>query len=204
MIKLVPPELRPERPASLAERSDDELVLLARAGAKPALAALVERHIGRLTSFCAKLLGDLSAAEDVVQETWIRLWALREAYRPEGKFVVLLFTTARNLCRNHARGARRRERWLPSAGSDVALDHITDGASDHLGALIERERQRGVHQALSELPEPMREAVLLRFDEALAYEDIAAIVGASESTVRSRVFHGVKRLRAHLTQEVRS
>src|SRR5690349_19488285 len=111
MSEVIPLEPRrgAARGASIDERSDDELMLLVRAGVKAALAALAARHVARLTSFCAKLLGDLPAAEDVVQETWIRLWAHRESYRPEGKFVVLLYTMARNLCRNQARASRRRE-----------------------------------------------------------------------------------------------
>jgi RNA polymerase sigma-70 factor, ECF subfamily len=66
--------------------------------------------------------------------------------------------------------------------------------------VLARELEGDVHRALGELPEPMREALLLRFSESLAYEDIAAIVGASTSTVRSRVFHGLKRLQGHLTE----
>lgn len=201
MSKVIPLKPRPEpaRAAPLAERSDDELMLLARAESKAALATLAERHVGRLTSFCAKQLGEVAAAEDVVQETWIRVWAHRKEYRPQGKFLVLLYTTARNLCRNHARGARRRERWLPSLAAPADLDGVVDERPDHVEALIARELQGDVHRALGELPEPMREALLLRFGEGLAYEDVAAIVGASESTVRSRVFHGLKRLSAHLT-----
>ncbi len=133
------------------------------------------------------------------QETWIRLWASRASYRPEGKLFVLLYTTARNLCRNRARGTRRRERWLPTASTPVEIERVADERPDHVRVLIEIERQRDVNQALGELPEPMREALLLRFGEGLAYEDIAAIVGASESTVRSRVFHGLKRLSGQLT-----
>lgn len=187
------------RDAPLAERSDDELMLLVRAGMHAALAALATRHTGRLSRFCAKQLGDAGAAEDVTQETWIRLWASRTSYRPEGKLLVLLYTTARNLCRNQARGVQRREHWLPSTSSPVELERVLDERPDHVGALIAIECQRAVNQALGELPEPMREALLLRFGEGLAYEDIAAIVGASESTVRSRVFHGLKRLSGHLT-----
>jgi RNA polymerase sigma-70 factor (ECF subfamily) len=200
MSKVVPiaPRTGPAPRASLEDCSDDELMLLMRGGATTALRVLAARHLVRLQRFCTKFLRDPHAADDVVQETWLRIWSLRSAYRPEGKFVVLLFTSARNLCRNHARSTQRRAHWLPSAGPTLDLELLADAQGDHLSGLIERERQRAIESALHELPEAMVEALLLRFSEALSYEDIARIVGAPESTVRSRVFHGLKQLRARV------
>jgi RNA polymerase sigma-70 factor, ECF subfamily len=201
MSQVIP--LRPAqepRDVTLASRPDDELMLLARSGLHSALAALVERYARRLANYCAKLLGSAALAGEVCQETWLRVWAHRASYRPEGKFVVLLYTTARNLCRNHARAARRREHWLPATLADDALDRAADDRPGHLDALVARERQRDVLSALGTLPAPMREALLLRFQEELSYEDISAIVGASESTVRSRVHHGLRQLRHDLAR----
>jgi RNA polymerase sigma-70 factor (ECF subfamily) len=201
MLNVIPlvPRDSPRR-ATLAERPDDELMLLVRAGRTEALAALVERYEARLTSFCGKLVGSAPLADEISQETWLRIWRHREAYRAEGKFVVLLYTTARNVYRNHARAARRREHWLPTAAESEPIEAVAEDREDHLDVLVERERQRGVHRALLGLPEPMREALLLRFQEELAYEDIAAIVGAPESTIRSRVHHGIKQLRQRLVK----
>jgi RNA polymerase sigma-70 factor (ECF subfamily) len=183
----------------LSERSDEDLMLLVRAGSREGMAALIVRHIGPLTSFCAKWTGDAGAAEDVVQEALLRLWRHRAEWRPRGRFVALLYTTARNLCRNRARDMRRRTRWvLPEAGN---LDATAADIATDIDPLLARERRRDVVRALGELPEAMRESLVLRFDGELPYESISAIVGAPESTVRSRVHHGLMRLRALLDAE---
>jgi RNA polymerase sigma-70 factor (ECF subfamily) len=177
-------------------RSDDELMLLARAGSREAMATLASRHVGPLTSFCAKLTGDPGAAEDIVQEVLLRLWKGRAGWTPRGRVIALLYTTARNLCRNRARDLRRRSRWLlpETAGLEAASAGANAGESD-VEAVLARERRRDALRALGELSEAMREAVILRFDLEMSYEAIASIVGASESTVRSRVHYGLLRLR---------
>ncbi|MFT3767914.1 MAG: sigma-70 family RNA polymerase sigma factor [Minicystis sp.] len=185
------------RGAPLGERSDDDSMLLVRAGRPDALAVLVQRHLGRLANFCTKLLGDAALADEVCQQTWLQIWTHRASYRPEGKFAVLLFTAARNACRNQARAARRRDRWIPVAPVE-GFEGVADDRAGDLDRLLDRERRRALLDALDKLPDPMREAVLLRFQEDLSYEDIARIVGTSESTLRSRVHHGLKQLRRHL------
>ena len=178
-----------------APRSDEDLMLLVRAGSRDAMASLAARHIGPLTSFCAKLTGDGGAAEDIVQETLLRLWTHRADWQPRGRVAALLYTVARNLCRNRARDDRRRDRWLlpPTPGVDMERLRV---ASPDVDPVLSRERRRDVLRALGELPEALREALLLRFDGELPYETIAAIVGANESTVRSRVHHALLRMRA--------
>ncbi|APR85935.1 RNA polymerase sigma-54 factor RpoN [Minicystis rosea] len=200
MADVVPLPIVPRdssRGAALGERSDDDLMRLVRAGRAEALAVLVHRHLGRLAGFCTKLLGDATLADEVCQQTWLQIWTHRASYRDEGKFVVLLFTVARNACRNQARAARRRERWIPVAEGH-GFESVADDRAGELDRLLQRERQRALLDALDELPEPMREAVLLRFQEDLGYEDIARIVGVPESTLRSRVHLGLKQLRRHL------
>jgi RNA polymerase sigma-70 factor (ECF subfamily) len=172
---------------TLADRDDEELMLLVRADSTDAMAALVARYHARLTSFCAKYTRDFAASEELVQETFLRLWRARASYRSEGKLAVLLYTTARNLCRNHARSAQRRARPLEIAAPPAA---------DPVDALLARERWRDVEAALGELPDKLREAVVLRFEHQLAYDQIAEVVGSNESTVRSRVHHGLAQLRA--------
>jgi RNA polymerase sigma-70 factor (ECF subfamily) len=187
----------PRGPAPLAEREDDELMLLVRAGERAAMAALVGRYHGRLVSFCAKLTTDPAAGEELAQETFLRLWRQREHYRAEGKLAILLYTTARNLCRNHRRSWRRRLRWFApgSPPEEPSAPAQTPGAVD---AILERERQRDVQLAIAELSGKLREAVVLRFEHGLPYDQIAAILGTNESTARSRVHLGLAELRVRL------
>jgi RNA polymerase sigma-70 factor (ECF subfamily) len=191
--KVVP--LTPARAGSPpAARTDEELMLLVRAGSRDAMAALASRYVGPLTSFCAKYTGDDGAAEDIVQETLLRLWVHRAEWQPRGRVAAMLYTVARNLCRNRSRDTRRRGRWLPEA-TRVEVERLQVTTPD-AEAVLARERQRDVLRALGELPDAMREALLLRFEGELPYDAIAAIVGANESTVRSRVHHGLLRMRA--------
>ena len=186
-----------ERPAvGLAERDDDALMRLASAGTRSAFATLVGRHTGRLTGFCIKMTGDRRTGEDVAQETWLQVWASRQRYEPAGKFDSFLYTIARNRCRNALRSARRRGH----VQSDIELDTEQLSADDptHLDAILDNERRDRVQRAMAKLAPKFREALLLRFSQDLDYGQISAIVGRSESTVRSRVLHGIKKLRATL------
>jgi RNA polymerase sigma-70 factor (ECF subfamily) len=181
----------------LEARSDDELMVLAAAGTSSAFAALASRYAHRLVLFCAKMIGDPRIAEEIAQEAWLAVWEKRASYVPQGKFIVLLYTAARNRCRNHARDGFRRRRWVLDAPSPSLLGAAAT-APEQLDGILEREQQRRVHAALGVLPAKLREAVLLRYSEGLSYEDIAAATGTNESTARSRVHHGLKALRASL------
>ena len=177
-------------------------MLLVRAGSREAMAALAARYIGPLTSFCVKIIGDAGAGEDVVQEALLTLWIRRADWKPRGTVAALLYTIARNLCRNRVRDGRRRGRWLVPEGGRVDVERLAM-SSEEVDPVLARERRRDALEALAELPDALRESVLLRFEHEMSYELIAAIVGANESTVRSRVHHGLLKLRVLVAKESR-
>ncbi|MGA9524490.1 MAG: RNA polymerase sigma factor [Myxococcaceae bacterium] len=198
-FRIIPLMSNPAASAPLAERSDDDLMLLSSADRRDAFAVLVERYLPRLTQFSARFLGGGVEGEEVAQETMFQVWAARREYRPEGRFATWIFTIARNRCRNAARHAGLRGRVdMAGAPQGHDPDAPTPAAID---ALLEQERQRRVQEVLLGLPEKLKEAVLLRFNQGLEYSEIARILGCPEATVRSRVFHGIKRLRAQLAPE---
>jgi RNA polymerase sigma-70 factor (ECF subfamily) len=177
-------------------RTDDELMLLAASGLRPAFAMLAQRYMARLTQFCVKMTGDAAAAEEIAQQAWLEIWRHRARYVPRGKFIVLLYAAARNRCRNRARDTQRQAQWIVRE-SDAVLE-TTGAAPEQLDSLLERERERQVHEALANLPEKLREAVILRYSEGFSYEDIATALEINASTARSRVFHGLRALRSYL------
>jgi len=144
-------------------------------------------------------LHDPAAAEELSQETWLRVWRSRESYVAQGKFVAMLYTVARNQCRNHLRDRTRRIAVIGEGGD--GLEEIAGAEATAVIDLIAQERQRRVQRAVRDLPDPMREAVVLRFSEDLSYADMAAILNTADTTIRSRVFHGLKRIRAALARE---
>jgi RNA polymerase sigma-70 factor (ECF subfamily) len=181
---------------ALAERSDDELMTLACSGLRSAFAVLVERHAERLVGLCARFTNDSQLGRELAQDTWVMVWQSRETYRAEGNFTGWLITVARNRCRNQL---RRRK-------SESAGDHELAPAEDvktaaQLDGLLIEERRRRVRRALAELPVALREALLLRYGEELSYDEMMPIVGAGESTLRSRVHHGLKKLKQKLEGE---
>jgi RNA polymerase sigma-70 factor (ECF subfamily) len=184
------------RPASLPERSDDELMVLAQAGVRDAFATLVERHGERLMRTCSRFVNDSELGAEIAQDTWVTVWSQRSRYRAEGKFIVWLITAARNRCRNDLRRHRAQiEHTQPAAGDADAP------SPQQIDELLLEERQRCVRKALSRLPQRMREALLLRYGEELRYDEMAQILGIGESTLRSRVHHGLRLLRDQLEKK---
>ena len=178
----------------LSDRDDDALMLLAAAGQRDAYRVLVERHAQRVFRFCLRLTNDRRLAEELAQDVWLAVWNARETYQPKGQFSIWLLVAARHRCLNSRRSVTRRERVMTTDNDADAAE-----SAKQLDRLIKEEERRRVNDALAELPSTMREAVTLRYGESLAYEQIATVVGANESTVRSRVFHGVKKLHQLLT-----
>lgn len=186
----------PEPPEdALVARSDDDLMDLSRAGLRAAFAVLVERYARRVVDLCSRFVNDAGRGRELAQDTWVLVWQGREKYRGGG-FLPWLVTLARNHCRNDLRRrqvASRRERGL-----------VTDEAPQsprQLDTLLVEERRRRVRAALAELSPPLREALLLRYAEELRYDEIAAVVGTGESTLRSRVHHGLKALKERLEKQ---
>ena len=189
-------------PVALGDRTDEELMAASAAGRRDAFEVLVARYLPRLTSYCAKLTRDPGAAEDLAQDTLLALWHRRASYRPERALRLLVFTIALNRCRNHARSWRRRLRWLGTAAPSEDIDAVAVHEPVHVDQLLELERQRRVRAALARVPHDARAVLLLRYEQELSYAEIAEVVGKREVTVRSQVFHALRKLARVLEQEL--
>jgi RNA polymerase sigma-70 factor (ECF subfamily) len=199
-VKLVAVQA-PGDAASLRELDDDELMTLVRAGLAAALRTLAERHMEDLKRFCGKLLTDFHAGQEIAQQAWLQIWAHRARYESHGRFKVFLYTIARNMCKNELRRRSRLGSWTDPTAGDARLASVPSDDATHLDALLLFERKRELLRALAKVPESQREAMLLRFDEELSYQEMAAVLGAAESTLRSRVHHGLRALRAAMTRD---
>lgn len=193
-----PPEASAER---LEDQSDEELVALVGLGSRAAFRCLVVRHAERVAGFCARVSGDRAAAPEVAQEVWLSIWNARERWEPRSTFRSYLYAVAFTRARNHARSRRR----MATVFSPEAIEADTAAGAGDLGIdhVLQRERRERVFEAVSELPGPMREAVILRFVDELSYDEMEAILAANASTLRSRVHHGLARLAQRLGKERR-
>jgi RNA polymerase sigma-70 factor (ECF subfamily) len=163
----------------LTERTDQELMLAARAGELDALDLLFVRHHRRLYGFLARLTGDRHVAEDLVQEVFLRLLRFRTSYSGDGSFVAWLFRIARNVAADQF--ARRR------AVDPIDPDTAAVDEPSALDRMVTDERRERYERALRTLPAEHREALLLRGTEGLPYRDVAAALGCSEGAARVRV-----------------
>lgn len=191
------PELRvvdSAAPADIAERSDDALMALCKVGHRGAFDVLLERHEARVFGFAAKYLGERTLGEEACQETFLRMWCLREEYEPRGHFTAYLSRVCLNVCRELGRSRRRR-----AAAMERFSTETRGGGVDCLEEdLLLNERDEAVERMLSKLPPRLREAVLLRFYNGLSYSEMVEIVGRSEGTLRSQIHRAVNRMRTHL------
>ncbi len=181
-------------------RTDWELVDEARKGHTEAFAELVRRHQQHVVHFCWRMAGSRQDAEDLAQESFIRVYGQLGRLRPKALFSTYLFATARNLTLNHLRdsGRRGRDTQQPlveeeGAGRSVADRHPQP---DQVAQL--READELVQQALQRLRPEYREIVVLRDIQGLDYDAIAAVLGCRRGTVKSRLSRAREQLRAEL------
>jgi len=171
-----------------SEVSDETLFAAWLAGDEEALGRLFGRLQGPLARHLTRMLDDAAAAEDLVVETFLRLHQHRDRVRPGEPLRPFVWTIARNLARNRLR-AQRLWGWLPLAQVD------SQAASPPAGSA---EVARRVAAAFAALPRAQRETCSLRLLGELSLDEIAQVTGASLGTVKSRLYYGLRRLRAEL------
>lgn len=175
-------------------RDEAELVEWIESGDLAALDLLVERYASGLTGYLERIVGDASLAEDLVHDTFVRVYERPEGLRELGSLGAWLFRIGRNLALDRIRRRTRRERlrrlWGP-AGAATPPPSPSQ-------RLEEREAADALEAALAELPERFRSVYLLREVEGLSYDQIGRILGCSVKTVSSRLNRARARLRDEL------
>jgi RNA polymerase sigma-70 factor (ECF subfamily) len=173
---------------------DDRLAARSRHGDPTALAELYRRHGPRLLAYLERRLGNRPDAEDVLQETFLRIFAGRGRYDGRGRFHAWLFTIATRLAADRMRAGRRQAQLLR------AHHDPSDSSAPAEAALGERARAC-IERVLADLPEDYAIAFHLRVREDFAYHDMSILCGAPEGTLRSRVHHTLRRIRDALARE---
>ena len=170
-----------------------------------AFGELVARHEKRLWNFLRRFVRDKATAEDLLQEVFLRVVKSAVDWQPSAKVSTWLFTIARNLCTDQARRAEfRQAESLDQAkasaeGSGLRrIDRVAANSGDAEKEAMGREIASLVDRAVDELPLEQREVFLMREVMDMSFAEIAAQVGASEPTVKSRMRYALQRLRSRL------
>jgi RNA polymerase sigma-70 factor (ECF subfamily) len=174
-------------------------------GDATAFAELVTRHERPLWCFLRRFVRDEGAAEDLLQETFMRVIHGAAAWQPNAKFSTWLYTIGRNLCIDHARKLQHR-RTLSLDGHAAGADDASPRLHEQLSgadrgaerSALNRELATRLDRAIAALPEPQREVFVMREVLELPFAEIAQAVGASEATVKSRMRYALQRLRSEL------
>ena len=193
------------------ERTDEELLAAYQQGDPEAFESLLRRYRAPLFTFLLRMLGDRERAEDLAQETFLRIVKGASDWEHRARFQTWLFTIARNLCVDQSRRDRfRRADSLDAEGRDGEPPMVESvpgaGIDPERGAASARIRPL-LQQALLSLPAEQREVFILREQAGVPFREIAEMIGVNENTVKSRMRYALEALRkalaaAGVTEEV--
>lgn len=170
--------------------SDEELVERGRAGDDAALSELVERHHAAAYRVAFSMLQEDDAAQDVVQDAFIKGFRALAGFRGEASFRTWILTIAGNEARSALRRrGRRRETALEDAGPVRSQQKPPDMEA------VDAQEAAWARKMMETLPEKQKLSVALRIEEGLSFKEIGEIIGSSEGAARVNYFHGIRRLR---------
>ena len=172
------------------------------AGHDAALNDLMERHATPVFRFLCRMVGNEDDANDLAQETFVRVFKSRASFRPEQKFSTWLFAIAANLARNHFRWRARHPNLSLDAGNPESEQSLADtlpatGPAPN-DAALKVERAQAVRFAVNNLPEDLREAIVLCEWEERSVAEAATILEATPKAVESRLYRARGILRERL------
>jgi RNA polymerase sigma-70 factor, ECF subfamily len=174
------------------DAGDRQLLQRIRAGEESALDSLLDKYWTPLAAYAARVLGSWDAAEDAVQETFVRVWKRRAEWELQGSVRTLLFRITRNLALDEKKRHERRDSWSRPENHEP---HRVDTPLE----LLERtELEDAFDRAVAALPERRREIFLHARLDGLSNGEIAEVMGIASQTVANQLSSAVAALRAAL------
>ncbi|RKY88181.1 RNA polymerase subunit sigma-24 [candidate division KSB1 bacterium] len=181
--------------------SDEELIERFQNGDLYAFDLIVKRYKDQLINFAYRFLGDLEDSEDIVQETFLRVFRKKDAYKNVAKFSTWIYTITGNLAKTELR--RRKRRKLLSISNlgynnkDYELRDLKKGPEERVDLSIQDEM---IQKAINSLSKKFKEVIILRDIQELSYEEISNIAKIPLGTVKSRVNRGRLKLQEKLSE----
>ena len=188
-----------------ASSTDAELLARARRGEGEAISRLVERYSLALLRYLQRMVGQRDQAEDLLQETWMKVVERLDRHQQGRPFLPWLFAIGRNCAIDFL---RRRDRWPRFAtpfsdeegeGADP-VDRLVSTEPSPLERMSELELQEKVARLIPSLPPMYREALTLRFEQEMALEEMGLVMNVPTSTAKTRVHRGLNLLRRRLEE----
>lgn len=190
-------EVKDLQGVALGRASDEDLMRRTQQGDKPAFSLLYERYSSAVLSYLYRMLGNVEDVESIGQEVFLRAFRFAPTYRYPQKFSTWLFTITRNLAINQTRRKKRSPvrnlTELNLEGVEMSGDpyKVATQATDDLE---KREEISRVLHALDGLPTDQKEVIILGVFQDLTYAQMEEITGTKAVTLRSRMFHGLRKL----------
>ncbi len=188
-------------------KPDEELMASYLGGSIAAFQVLVERHSRPIFNFINRRCGgNRQRAEDLLQETFLRVVKQAKSFKSNAKFTTWLYTIARNLCIDALRRASYRKhpsldqplsRSDPSEGGTL-MDKVPANAPNAADQTRDKRFRVALQDALNTLPDDQKEVFIMREFQGLKFREISEIIGISENTVKSRVRYALRGLRKEL------
>lgn len=174
--------------------NDEQLIALISTGDEEAFGQLYRNTDRALFGYILSLLGNPQDAEEVMQETYLKIWTCAASYRPQGKPLAWMLTIAKNLC--YMRFRERKHQ------SDLGLEDLPEGELGEMCSQVETAPERMVLTAALELlKEEERQIVLLHAAGGLKHREIASSLGMPLATVLSKYSRAMKKLERYLRQD---
>ncbi len=180
--------------------SDEDLMMKCRKGDVGAFELLVRRYQNPLINYIHRFIDDYHRAEDLSQETFLRVFKSAGRYKPTASFKSWLYTIATNLCRNEIRNRSRRNTCfleeLVAEGEDVYHTEIMRDTRYLPDVLLEKKEQRQIiRKTLAQLPDNQRIALTLVTYQDLRYEEVAEILGCSVGAVKALIHRARQKMK---------
>lgn len=180
---------------------ESELTRL-RGGDVEAVAVLMERYQHRLYRYLLRIVRQPATAEDLFQQTWLRVMERIRNYDAQRSFEGWLFALAHNLAIDHLRRYRPESLDEPLPSGDARSELVPGTGPGALEQLLSQERAGWLAGSVAELPLVFREVLTLRFEEEMKLEEIAAVLALPLGTVKTRLHRALKHLRQTLEQKL--
>jgi RNA polymerase sigma-70 factor (ECF subfamily) len=186
-------------PREMKQLNDQELMKIVQSGDFSPASEIYDRYSSRIYNFAFRFLRNSEAAEDAVQEVFVKMLKHANQFHGDAKLSTWLFSITANWCRDYLRKAENKSK----EGEDVLLSLPTPVELSPDRTLEAREDEARVRRALGALTPEQREAILLSRYQGLSYAEIAQISGCSEGAVKTRVFRAMETLKKALTGDAR-